>query len=117
MEPDFRSSDTDAVEPTKLPLDVPCRMNAPLALVVPCPEMVLADGLITPEPDATVYVVEPTTTLPVMESVYPAVRLPETVKTREPDAVPFVLVLPTTTYCPEVLLKVIACPTETATLP
>jgi hypothetical protein len=52
-----------------------------------------------------------------MESVYPAVRLPETVKTREPDAVPFVLVLPTTAYWPEVLVKVIACPTETATLP
>ena len=98
MDPDFKSSDTDAVEPTKLPLDVPCRMNAPVGLVVPCPEIVVAEGLKTAEPDETVYVVAPTTTLPDTERVYPSVRLPETVKTREPDAVPFVFVLPTTTY-------------------
>jgi hypothetical protein len=98
VDPDFKSSDTDAVEPTKLPLDVPCRMNSPFGLVAPCPEIVVADGLKTAEPDETVYVVEPTMTFPVIESVYPSVRLPETVKTREPDAVPLVVELPATAY-------------------
>jgi hypothetical protein len=98
VDPDFRSSDMDAVVPTKLPLDAPCRMNAPVGLVAPCPVMLVAEGLIMAEPDEMVYVVPPTTTLPVIESVYPSARLLETVKTSEPDAVPFVLVVPTTTY-------------------
>jgi len=110
------SSDTDAVDPTKLPLDVPCRMNAPVGLVDPCPEMAVADGFISAEPDEIVYVVVPMTTLPAIESVYPSVRLPETVNTREPDAVPFSLAFPIVLYCPVVLVRVIVCPTETLAL-
>jgi hypothetical protein len=117
VDPDCRSSDTVAVEPTKLPLDVPCRMNAPLELVAPWPEMVEADGFIWPEPDEIVYVVEPTTTFPAMESVKPWVRLPVTVKTTDPDAVPFSVRWPTTMYWPDVLVKVIVCPTETSARP
>jgi hypothetical protein len=117
VDPDCRSSETDAVDPTKLPLDVPCRMNAPVGLVDPCPDMVVADGLISADPDEIVYVVVPMTTLPVIESVYPSVRLPVTVKTSEPDAVPFSLVFPITAYLPVVLVRVIVCPTVTLTLP
>jgi hypothetical protein len=96
VDPDCMSSDTDAVEPTKLPLDVPCRMNAPVGLVDPCPEIAVADGFISAEADEIVYVAAPMTTLPVIESVYPSVRLPVTVNTREADAVPFSLASPIT---------------------
>ena len=116
--PDCMSSDTDAVDPTKLPLDVPCRMNAPVGLVDPCPDIAVADGFISAEPDEIVYVVVPMTTLPLIESVYPSVRFPETVKTREPEAVPFSLASPITgALRPAVLVRVIVCPTETSTLP
>jgi hypothetical protein len=111
------SSDTDAVDPTKLPLDVPCRMNAPVGLVDPCPDTVVADGFISAEPDEIVYVVAPMTTLPLIESVYPSVRFPVTVKTREPDAVPFSLAFPIMAYRPAVLVRVIVCPTEMSALP
>jgi hypothetical protein len=44
-----------------------------------------------------VYVVPATTTVPLIERVSPAVRLPVTVKVIVPDAVPLSEALPTTT--------------------
>jgi hypothetical protein len=58
----------------------------------------LADGFISAEPDEIVYVVPSITTVPLMESVSPAVSLPVTVKVIVPEAVPFSLESPTTLY-------------------
>jgi len=54
-------------------------------------------GPVCAVPDETVYVVPPTTRLPlVIESVYPPVSLEVTVKVIVPDAVPLLLGVPMT---------------------
>ena len=65
--------------------------------MVPCPVMSSAMGPVCAEPDEIVYVVPPTTMLPlVMENVYPSDSLDVTVKVTVPDAVPLVVGVPRT---------------------
>jgi len=64
---------------------------------VPCPDITLAKGPVCAVPDEMVYVVPPTTTLPlVMERVYPSDSFEVTVKVKVPDAVPLFSRVPTT---------------------
>jgi hypothetical protein len=115
--PALKSSDTAPVEETKSPCAVARTMNAPEELVVPCPEMLFAEGFIWADPDETVYVFPFTAMLPLLsESVYPSARLPVTVKVRVPEAVPFSLGSPTTWYTPCVLVSAMVWPTDTFTL-
>ena len=59
--------------------------------------MTSAEGPVCAVPDEIVYVVPPTTMLPlVIESVYPADSFDVTVKVTVPDAVPLLLDVPTT---------------------
>jgi hypothetical protein len=59
--------------------------------------MTSAEGPVCAVPDEMVYVVPPTTMLPlVIESVYPWDSLDVTVKVTVPDAVPLLLGVPTT---------------------
>lgn len=85
---------------------------------MPCPEMTSAEGPVCAVPDETVYVVPPTTMLPlVIESVYPCDSLEVTVRVTVPDAVPFSLGVPTVKNEPCVLVMVIVCPTDRLTAP
>ena len=66
-------------------------------MVVPCPDIESAAGAICAVPDEMVYVVPPTTMLPlVMERVYPSDNFDVTVNVIVPDAVPLLLGDPTT---------------------
>jgi hypothetical protein len=59
--------------------------------------MTSAEGPVCAVPDEMVYVVPPTTTLPlVIESVYPSDSLEVTVNETVPDAVPLSFGVPTT---------------------
>jgi hypothetical protein len=59
--------------------------------------MTSAEGPVCAVPDEMVYVVPPTTILPlVIESVYPSDNLDVAVKVIVPDAVPLLLGVPTT---------------------
>jgi hypothetical protein len=70
--PFVKSSDTDALEPTKVPCAIACTMNCPVGLVVPCPDIVVAEGSIWADPDDIVYVVPAMVRLPlVSDRVYP----------------------------------------------
>ena len=91
---------------------MPCRRNWPDGVVVPCPEMMSAEGPVCAVPDEMVYVVPPTTMLPlVIESVYPSDSLDVTANVTVPDAVPLLLGVPTAWYEPLELVTVIVCPT------
>ena len=64
---------------------------------MPCPDIASARGPVCAEPDEMVYVVPPTTMLPlVMDRVYPSDSFEVTVKVTLPDAVPLLLGVPTT---------------------
>ena len=110
--PALKSRNSWLVVPAKLPLALPCRRNWPVGVVVPCPEMTSAEGPVCAVPDEMVYVVPPTTMLPlVIESVYPSDSLDVTVRVTVPDAVPLLFVVPMALYEPLVLVTVIVCPT------
>ena len=64
---------------------------------MPCPDMRSALGPVCAVPDEMVYVVPPTTRVPLLiESVYPSVSLAVTVNVMVPDAVPLLLGVPMT---------------------
>ena len=93
----MKSRNSWLIVPAKVPIASPCRRNWPVGVVVPCPEMMSAEGPVCAVPDETVYVVPPTTMLPlVIESAYPSDSLEVTVKVTVPDAVPLLLGVPTT---------------------
>ncbi len=99
--PFVRSSDTDPLEPANVPWAVACTMNCPVGLVVPWPDIVVAPRFIWADPDEILYVVPATVRLPPLsDRVYPCVSSPVTVKVTVPEAVPFVLELPTVRYSP-----------------
>jgi len=52
--------------PTNVPWADACRMNSPVGVVVPCPDIVMPEGSNCPDPDATVYVVPATVKLPLL---------------------------------------------------
>ncbi len=97
----MKSRSSWPVVPAKVPLAKPWNRNWPEGEVVPCPEMASAEGPACAVPDEIVYVVPPTTMLPlVMERVYPAESLDVTMNVTVPDAVPLSLGVPTTKYVP-----------------
>lgn len=114
--PDCRSIDTVPVDPTNVPWADAVKMNSPEGVREPWPDTPDAPRFIWAVPDAMVYVVPATFTLPlVTESVYPSDSLPVTVNVSVPDAVPLVLRLFGTKYSPELLVMVNVCPTEMLT--
>ena len=70
----MKSSDTDALEPTKVPCAIACTMNSPVGLVVPCPDIVVPVGSIWADPDDIMYVVPAMVRLPLAsDRVYPCI--------------------------------------------
>ena len=68
--PFVKSSNTEPEVPTKVPRAWACSRNWPAGVVVPCPDIALAESLIWAEPEEMLYVVPATTMLPlVRESV------------------------------------------------
>jgi len=79
----------------------------PVGVVDPCPTIVSAKGPICAVPEEMVYVVPPTTMLPlVIERVYPCESFEVTVKVIVPEAVPLFVGVPTSKYEPWELVTV-----------